>query len=85
MSDIKHKLCNDADRSHKMQRLYKRVDGKFIPCAWMCPDCGQMKKDQSSKKWVFLSTPFPASRRVRAASPVDDCCLGPGFEIEPMG
>jgi hypothetical protein len=37
--DIKHKLHQHQDRSHKMQRLYMRVAGKFIPCAWMCPDC----------------------------------------------
>ncbi len=43
--DIKHKLCKHSDRAHKMQRLYKRVNGKFIPCAWMCPDCGQMQRD----------------------------------------
>lgn len=43
--DIKHKLCKHKDRDHKMQRLYKRANGRFIPCAWMCPDCGQMKKD----------------------------------------
>jgi hypothetical protein len=43
--DIKHKLCKHKDRAHKMQRLYKRVNGKFIPCAWICPDCGQMQKD----------------------------------------
>jgi len=43
--DIKHKLCKHSDKSYKMQRLYKRVDGKFIPCAWMCPYCGQMQRD----------------------------------------
>ncbi len=45
MPDIKHKLCKHADQSYKMQRLYKRVNAKFIPCAWVCPDCGQMQKD----------------------------------------
>jgi len=43
--DIKHKLCKHKDRDHKMQRLYKRINSKFIPVAWMCPDCGQMQKD----------------------------------------
>ncbi len=39
ISSAKHK-----DRAHKMQRLYKRDNGRFIPCAWMCPDCGQMQR-----------------------------------------
>ena len=43
--DIKHKQCQHKDRAHKMQRLYKRENGKFIGCAWMCPDCGQMIRD----------------------------------------
>jgi hypothetical protein len=42
--EIKHKICKHLNRAHKMQRLYKRVNGKFIPCAWMCPDYGQMQK-----------------------------------------
>jgi len=43
--DIIHRLCKHKDRDHKMQRLYKRVNGKFIPVGWICPDCGQMKKN----------------------------------------
>ena len=43
--DIKHKLCKHKDREVKMQRLYKRICGKFIPCAWICPNCGQIKTD----------------------------------------
>lgn len=43
--DIKHRVCQHKDRAHKMQRLYKRENGKFIGCAWMCPDCGQMIRD----------------------------------------
>ena len=43
--DIKHKLHEHKDRAFKMQRLYKRVKGKFIPVAWMCPDCKIMLPD----------------------------------------
>jgi hypothetical protein len=43
--DIAHKLCKHSDKSHKMQRIYKRDYGKFVPFGWMCPDCGQMQKD----------------------------------------
>jgi hypothetical protein len=43
--DIKHKLHEHKDRAFKMQRLYKRVNGKFIPVAWMCPDCKIMLPD----------------------------------------
>jgi hypothetical protein len=43
--DIKHMLCKHSDRTYKMQRFYKRVNGKFVPCAWICPDCGQIKTD----------------------------------------
>jgi hypothetical protein len=43
--DIRHKLCEHKDLAHTMQRLYKRVNGMFITCVWMCPDCGQMQKD----------------------------------------
>jgi hypothetical protein len=43
--DAKHKLCKHKDREIKMQRLYKRGEGKFIPCAWLCPDCGEMVED----------------------------------------
>ena len=35
MPDIKHKLCQHKDRTHKMQRLYKRENGRFVPVAWM--------------------------------------------------
>lgn len=43
--DVKHKLCEHKDRANKMQRLYKRDKGRFIPVGWMCPDCLQMRKD----------------------------------------
>lgn len=43
--DTKHKLCRHSDRSPKMQRLYKRENGKLVPVAWMCPDCGLIQKD----------------------------------------
>ena len=33
-----------------IQRLYKRVNGKCIPCAWLCPHCGLVKKDKSWKR-----------------------------------
>jgi hypothetical protein len=44
--DIRHKLCKHSDRLHKMQRLYKRNNGKFVPVAWIYPDCGQIQKDE---------------------------------------
>jgi len=43
--DVKHRVCKHREQEIKMQRLYERVDGKFIPRAWMCPDCGQVKTD----------------------------------------
>ena len=43
--DIKHRFCKHSDREHKMQRIYNRDNGKFIPFGWVCPDCGQMQKD----------------------------------------
>jgi len=51
MPDIKHKLCQHRDHATnrvsiiKMQRLYKRESGRFVPVAWMCPDCGQVQRD----------------------------------------
>ena len=45
MPDIKHKLCQHKDHAVKMQRLYKREGGRFVPVAWMCPDCGQVQRD----------------------------------------
>ncbi len=38
-------LCKHSDRAYKMQRLYNLNNGRFVPVAWMCPDCGQMVKD----------------------------------------
>lgn len=44
--DIKHKMHKHPDGTeHKMQRLYKRIDKKFVPCAWMCTNCGLMLPD----------------------------------------
>jgi len=46
--DVTHQVCQHLDHAHKMQRLYKRVNGKFVACAWMCPDCGQIQRDRRS-------------------------------------
>jgi hypothetical protein len=37
--------CDHPKCRAKMQRLYKRGNSTFVPCAWMCTDCGQFKKD----------------------------------------
>ena len=50
--DIRYKLCKHPDKSYKMLRLFKRVNGKFIPCSGTCPDCGQMAKYGSPEKLV---------------------------------
>jgi hypothetical protein len=42
---IEIEKCAHKSGAVKMQRLYKREKGKFIPCAWRSPDCGQFKKD----------------------------------------
>ena len=44
LMDIKHRVHQHKDREFKMQRLYKSVTGKFVPCAWMCPDCGHIER-----------------------------------------
>jgi hypothetical protein len=33
---------------------------------WMCPDCGQMQKDESGEKKGFALTPFSRNRLIRA-------------------
>ena len=42
-ADIKFELCSHPKCGAKMQRLYKRVNGKFALCAWLCPDCKLVK------------------------------------------
>jgi hypothetical protein len=37
--------CPHPKCGAKMQRLYIRDSGSFVPCAWICTDCGQFKKD----------------------------------------
>jgi hypothetical protein len=64
--DIKHSRCNHPKCGAKIQRLYKRINRKFIPCAWMCPDCGPMQKDESGEKKGFGLTPFSRNRLIRA-------------------
>jgi hypothetical protein len=43
--NIKIKKATCTHYGVKMQRLYKKENGKFIPVGWMCPDCGQIVKD----------------------------------------
>jgi hypothetical protein len=38
--DINHPKCGA-----KMQRENKRTDALFVPCSWLCTDCGLFKKD----------------------------------------
>jgi hypothetical protein len=44
-----HPVCENSDHPKdklpKMIRLYKRLDKKFIPCAWMCPQCERVQRD----------------------------------------
>jgi len=42
---IEIEKCTHKSGAVKMQRLYKREKGKFVPCAWICPDCRQVKSD----------------------------------------
>ena len=46
MSDIKHPKCDHPKCGAKMQRVYKRTDTRFVPCGWLCTDCGLFKKDE---------------------------------------
>jgi len=39
------KMSDHSKCGAKMQGLYNRVNTTFVPCAGMCSDCGQFKKD----------------------------------------
>jgi len=45
MPDITHPKCDHPKCGSKMQRVYKRTDSRFVPCGWMCTECGLFKKD----------------------------------------
>ena len=45
MPDIKHPKCDHPKCGAKMQRVYKRTDARFVPCGWLCTECGIFKKD----------------------------------------
>jgi len=45
MPDVKHPKCQHPKCGAKMQRIYKRDHAAFIPCGWMCMECGMMQKD----------------------------------------
>jgi len=45
MPDIKHPRCDHPRCGAKMQRVYKRDHSTFVPCGWLCIECGLFKKD----------------------------------------
>jgi len=45
MPDIKHPFCQHPKCGAMLQRIYKRIDRKFIPAGWLCPDCGMFQAD----------------------------------------
>jgi ribosomal protein S27E len=45
MPKQKHRICQHSSGSVKMQRLYVRVNSRFIPVGWRCPDCAQVQRD----------------------------------------
>jgi hypothetical protein len=45
MSKIKPRDHPHTEKKIKMQRIYKRANGRFVQCGWMCPDCGHLEND----------------------------------------